>query len=235
MTINKNMLPIEDIIPITFVGGSGGNFLCHFIVSAKVNFNQVIALSLYGNAHKDSMKDIASLPVGLDVPDQEKIDYVFSQLEDNHQEYPVMNHTLVKPYYTTLHIQDIDTINNNFKKSIRITYDLDDINELVAVYHGKWFIDEVNRNTAIKISDSAHLYFTKKSLTKMNKFFCKIENMPSVLFISWKELFSGNIDELVTKLSTFTHINTTNFSSEALTQWRDKTQYCIDTFTEQPN
>lgn len=214
------------------MGGSGGNFLCHFIVSAKVNYNQVISLSTYGNAHRDSMKDVASLPAGFDISDQTKIEYVFTQLESDPQGYPGTKHPLIKPYYTALHIQDINKINNNFKKSIRITYDHDDINELVAVYHGKWFIDEVNRNITPKMSDSAHLYFTKKNFNRMNKFFCKIENMPNVLFISWKELFKKDIGDIVTKLSTFTHIDIANFSSEALINWRDKTQYCIDTFNK---
>lgn len=228
MIINKDMLPTEDIIPITYMSGCGGNFLCHFIVSAKRNIQDIMEFSKYGNAHKNGMKDIGSLPYGFLTPDQEKIDYVLSHLH----EQSMMNHSLVKPYYTSLHVQDIDILNNNFKKSIRITYEPDDIDELVAVYRGKWFVDSFDRNATIKMSDSVHLYFSKKNLNKMNKFFCKIENMTNVLFISWKELFKGNIDNLVTNLSTFTHIHTVNFSNEALIQWRDKTQHCIDTFTE---
>ena len=53
MTTNKDILPTEDIIPVTFIGGTGGNFLCHFIVSAKRNIKNIIELSEHGNAHKN--------------------------------------------------------------------------------------------------------------------------------------------------------------------------------------
>jgi hypothetical protein len=216
------MLPTEDIIPITYIGGSGGNFLCHFIVSAKRNIHDIIELSTHGNSHKNSLKDILFLNRGLADPDDEKLSYVFSQQPTSFE----------KPWYTAFHIQSLDTINNNFKRSIRVTYDLDDVNDVALAFCGKWFIDDNNRNTTIKMSDSAHLHFTKKNLNEMNKFFCEIENMPNVLFVSWKELFKKNIEEFISKLSIFTGIDKNNFSRESLMHWRDKTQFCINTLNK---
>jgi hypothetical protein len=218
------MLPTEDIIPVTFVGGTGGNFLCHFIVSAKRNIHDIIELSTHGNSHENSLKDILVLNRGLADPDDEKLSYVFSQQPNSFE----------KPWHTAFHIQSLNTINNNFKRSIRVTYDLDDVNDIALCFYGKWFIDTINRDTTIKmrVSDSVYLFFTKKSLTEMNKFFCEIENMPNILFVSWKELFKGNIEELIAKISMFTHINIEHFSKEILIHWRNKTQYCIDKFKD---
>jgi hypothetical protein len=44
-------------------------------------------------------------------------------------------------------------------------------------------------------------------------------------------LLNGNINDLISKISMFTNINKDKFSTESLIYWRDKTQYCIDTFS----
>jgi hypothetical protein len=134
-----------------------------------------------------------------------------------------------KPYYTNAHIVDVDLINSAFKKSIRITYDPDDISDISAAYYGKFRVDV--RKTKLSINHPANLEVTLLQ-SKFNEKFKKNENMPNVLFVSWKELFKENIDDLITKLSIFTDINAENFSKESLIHWRNKTQYCIDTFTE---
>lgn len=210
------MVPNEDIIPITYMGGTGGNFLCHFIVSAKRNIHDIIELSTHGNSHDNSLKDILVLGRGIPSPDDEKLSYVFSQQPINFE----------KPWYTALHILSIDTINDNFKRSIRITYDLDDINDVTLAFYGKWYVDggKLIRKYCLTSIKYTFVYYSSK--------FVKIKNMPNVLFISWKELFKGNIDDLITKLSIFTDIDAENFSKESLIHWRNKTQYCIDTFTE---
>jgi hypothetical protein len=217
MTTNKDILPTEDIIPVTFIGGTGGNFLCHFIVSAKRNIKNIIELSEHGNAHKNCLKDVSGLNFGVSYPDDKKINSILIGTPHCIEK---------KPYYTSAHIADINLINNNFKRSIRIIYELNDIKEISTVFYGKFLIDE--NKTSIK-SNFTH---TKSNLFRWQSKFTKLENMPNVLFISWKELFKGNIEELITKLSIFTKIDILNFSRESLTHWRNKTQYCIDKFTD---
>jgi len=232
------MLPTDDIIPITYIGGTGGNFLCHFIVSAKRNVKN-IKLSEHGNAHQGNFKDIYGPNVGPNVSDQYKIDFIMSQLEQiNQKDIPGMT-VIKKPYYTSSELIELDLINSHFKKSIRIIYDNDDHNELCSVYYGKWFIDdrkqipleggfnfegELNQLNLKKIFETTYINFSL--------LFSKRENMPNVLFISWKEIFKGNVEELITKISIFTHINMEQFSKEILIQWRNKTQYCIDKFKD---
>ena len=217
MIINKDTLPTEDIIPITFMGGTGGNFLCHFIVSAKRNIQDIIELSEHGNAHENCLKDLSGLHLGASYPDHKKIDSILSSI--------LIYDMAKKPYYTSSHVVDISLININFKRSIRIIYELDDIQEISTVFYGKFYIDE--SNTPFK----SHNKFNKLNLIRWQSKFNYIENMHNVLFISWKELFKGNIKELITKLSIFTEIDINNFSRESLMHWRDKTQYCIDKFT----
>ena len=220
MITNRDMLPTEDIIPISFMSGTGGNFLCHFIVSAKQNAEDIIELSKYGNAHAKCLKDIIGPPYGVTMPDHVKIDYILNNAKLAKVE---------KPFYTNAHLVDIDLINSAFKKSIRITYDLDDIPEISAAYYGKFQVDV--RKTKLSIKHPVNLEVTLLQ-SKFNEKFIKIENMPNVLFVSWKELFKENIDDLITKLSTFTSISYVNFSVESLIQWRTKTQYCLDTFMD---
>jgi hypothetical protein len=217
MIINNDTLPTEDIIPITFIGGTGGNFLCHFIVSAKRNIQDIIELSEHGNAHENCLKDLSGLHFSASYPDNKKIDSILSGI--------LIYDMAKKPYYTSSHIADINLININFKRSIRIIYELDDVQEISTVFYGKFYIDE--SNTPVK----SHHKFNKLNLIRWQSKFNYIENMPNVLFISWKELFKGNIEELITKLSIFTEIDINNFSRESLMHWRDKTQYCIDKFT----
>ena len=207
------MLPTEDIIPVTYMGGTGGNFLCHFIVSAKRNIQTIIELSEHGNAHENSIKDIPGSTLGVRQGNKTK-SYEKS-----------LNHLISqKPYYTTGHITDLSMINAYFKKSIRITYEYNDMKEIATIFYGKFYHD------CGKPFEPKILY--KNRLVMILSEFTKLENMPNILFISWKELFKGNIEELITKISTFTDINPDNFSRESLIHWRTKTQYCIDTFSE---
>lgn len=211
----------EDIIPVTYMGGTGGSFLCHFITNAKLNDKNLIVLSVNGNTHYAVNREIENPQQGVSKPDMDKINFIFEQDLDP---------TLTKPCYTNAHITDLKLITQYFKKSIRITYDLDDVNELCNVMFGKWYVDDV-LGGKIAINQT----YTKSTIklgflgwiTKFNK-----QDIPNMLFISWKELFKGNIDELINKLSTFTDINTDNFSKESLIHWRNRTQQCIDKYSK---
>lgn len=222
MIINNDTLPTEDIIPITFMGGTGGNFLCHFIVSAKRNIKTVLELSEHGNAHQNCLKDTFAPPFGHDIPDNKKINFILTSPAQIVTE---------KPYYTSAHLVDINLINANFKRSVRITYELDDIDEISVLYYGKFFVDTRDTMNVINMK-SSYIKYAKMGTILQQPKFTTIENMSNVLFVSWKELFNGNIEELINKISIFTEIDTNNFSRESLMHWRNKTQYCIDKFTD---
>jgi hypothetical protein len=209
------LTPNEDIIPITYASGTGGNFLCHFIVSATRKYNIPLRLSENGNAHL-GLKDINGSSLGTAESDINKIEYLLNTPP---------NPGSVKPYYTLAHISDINLVNTYFKKSIRITYDLSDTEELTYVYFGKWFTDDSKKENVIHNTISSSRLHVHRWLRKFNKL-----DMPNVLFISWKELYKGDPEELILKISKFTHIDTIKFSVDDLIKWRNATNKCIETF-----
>jgi hypothetical protein len=209
-------MPTEDIIPIAYMGGTGGRFLCHFIVSAKEKKTDILTLSTYGNAHDNGLKDIPPTPFVLLNPDFLKIKFILNAP-------PTVD--AVKPYYTASHMWDLALASNHFKKIIKITYDLDDVVELSKVMFGKWYLTSI-----FKDNKSRTPAMFEHSLKRYSYRF-KEEDIPNVLFISWKELFKGDTSELINKISKFTDIDRDNFLIGSLTEWRNKTQYGIDTFT----
>jgi hypothetical protein len=204
----------ETVIPITYAQGTGGNFLCHFLVSAKNNNKSLLKFSTYGNAHT-SLTDFPS-PVDQSRSDIEKINII-------HRIGVTLTTGKQPPYFTSIHIFDSDLVNSHFKKSIRITYDLDDINEIGIVSYGKC----VNSPGVFKDSTTLEELISK---VQRDFIYFKPENFSNILSISWKELFKENIEDLISKLSLFTSIDNNNFSRESIIQWRAKTQYGIDSF-----
>jgi hypothetical protein len=204
----------NDIIPITYQIGTGGNFLCHFLIGAKQNNHQLPTLSEYGNAHEGCLRDFAGNWANTSSTDELNIKIMIRQSSYT---------TAGKPYFAALHVFDADLINSYFKKSIRIVYDSDDINELATIFYGKWvtWVRKTERSNEHIIS----------TITNESSLFCKNDNLTNILFVSWKELFKEDVEDLILKLSTFTGIDPSNFSRESIKYWREKTQYCLDTFS----
>lgn len=210
---------MEDVVPIIYMNGTGGNFLCHFIVSAKRNIKDIISLSKHGNAHIHGLKDIPHPTWGIRIPDIDKINHINESLK-NIQD-------IQKPYYTSAHISDIDLVNSYFKRHIKITYEMNDINEVVPASLGKFHIDTENKN-----EEDLYKYLAdiKWITMRYNKFF-KNTDKENVLCVSWKELYHSDPAIIIDKLNLFTDIPKENFSIEQLLIWRDTTKKCIETIT----
>lgn len=209
---------LHEVVPITYMGGTGGNFLCHLIVSAKRKIKTIPELSRYGNSHIACFKDIIGPPHGIDEDDLVKLDWLINC------SYPDYTSS---PYYTAAHIKNANLLSEHFKKSVRITFDSDDIISVSSAFLGKYFVDEMK----IDLNNiSSYKSLAMNKLTSSLPFFQKDESLSTTMFISWKELFNGNAETLIYKLSEFTEINSTDFSTDALMHWRDKTKECIDTF-----
>jgi len=212
----------ESTIPITYQIGTGGNFLCHFLISARQNNTQLPALSEYGNAHKGP-RDFMGISRIKDTTDEMNIKIMLEQ-----SSYLSSYITTTKPYFGALHIYDANLINSYFKKSIRLVYESNDINEIATIFYGKWVLDNVRRNGHEGRSNE-HIIST---ITEEASLFCKDDNLTNILFVSWKELFKGDVEDLISKLSTFTEINPANFHRESIKYWREKTQHCLNTFSD---
>jgi len=216
------MKSTEDIIPIAFMGGSGGNFLCHFIISAKRKDKTLPNLSLHGNVHDNNYKDLGGPALGVTDPDSEKIKFLLSQeISDNVKMTP-------PPYYTVVHFTENKLLAANFKKAIRIIFDKDDIDDIAINFVTKYQVDTLGEPYDITRLNSLRT-FKKMSIVKWHRYFLK-EDYPNILFISWKELFLGNIDELINKISEYTGIESEYFLKDSLIMWRIKTQQGLDNF-----
>ena len=205
----------SDIIPITYKAGSGGNFLCHFLVSAKIKNKELIKLSPYGHAHH-SLSDLYSSRTWINQTDKFIIDSLSKLIKKQS----------IAPYFVSAHLTDIDLINLSFNKSIRIVYDIDDAEEIATIFYKK-FVGNNSNNIKQFISESTlenEISYTKNDW----QYFNNEINIPNILFVSWKEYFRGDIEDLITKLSLFTDINSANFSRESLILWRTATEKCLD-------
>jgi len=139
--------------------------------------------------------------------------------------------TTSKPYYTALHINDTQLLGMYFKRFIRITYELDDVDELAKVFLGKHGIDCFNiKPTPTQLK----FYFNKDktAILKMFNYFNYSKKFPNSLFISWKELYHGDPSFLIHSLHRFTEIPIENFDIDSLLYWRDVTKNGIDMIDE---
>jgi len=202
----------SEIIPITFIHGTGGNFLCSFIVAAKNNNQLPFVLSYHGNMHENSLKDIPTEPTSIENLDQLKIDLI------------IQGKIIAKlsPYYTASHVSDLELLQHYFERSIRITYENDDILEISSAYIGKFWLDQKSYKKDINV-------LHKMSINTLNKYQPNFYKQPidNVLFISWGTLLHGDSSVLIEKLSNFTQIPIENFNIDNLNHWRERTTLCI--------
>jgi hypothetical protein len=131
----------------------------------------------------------------------------------------------IKPYYTLGHIVDSQLITKNFKKSIRITYDKDDIDLLTNIFIGKYVSDSKN---LVRNKLSIFIPATKFQLVKNSTNFV-YEHHDNVLYVSWKNIYHDNPSILIDKLHKFTDIPMANFSVDQLLQWREVTRLGANT------
>jgi len=221
----------NDIIPITYFPGTGGNFLCHFLISAKLKNKELIKLGDTGNAHFNGLKDIRWSKERLNQTDDFIINFLPNPINKNAYAIP--------PYFCPVHLFDAKLINESFKRSIRITYDLDDVEDIGIIFFKKFYEPIINTRS----SELDRLVYDNSGISTLEEIildtkrnascFTREMNMTNILFISWKEYFRGNIEDLITKLSSFTEINSFDFSRESLILWRGKTQHCLNLYRKQ--
>jgi hypothetical protein len=202
----------NSIIPITFMSGTGGNFLCSFIVAAKNNNQSSFQLSEHGNMHSNAIKDIATPAHSIEYIDQHKINSII--------EAPINSNII--PYYTSSHIVDLNLVNTYFHKSIRIIYSTENIPEIGYTYVGKFFVDEKQY-----IKNMSVLYtMTINNLYKYQQQFTN-QDVTNVLYISWDDLYKDDITLLLDKISKFTSIDVDKFNISNIIHWRERTSNCI--------
>lgn len=210
-----NPMITSEIIPITYIAGSGGTFLSNFITYAKLNNKNLMTFSTNGNAHSCTLDITTDNKLHSYSTDQ--LDYLLSKGKG----------TSDPPYYIPIHYSDKlildDLVTDKFNKLIRITYTQSDINDIVCAFLGKYHIDERGMTAPIirskfSIITSTYNFFLERFKISDSK----------VLDISWNHLLYNDIDILVNELSNFTTIPKDNFNLENLLNWRSKTLQGIE-------
>ena len=206
-----------DIIPITYVGGTGGRFISTLLTMANQHRFEEIILSEHGNAH-----DNWHLPLPVSSLSTSTGIHIESLLNLKVDSY------FNKPYFISCHILELLTIMEHFEKSIRVVYDEDDVPDIVMIFLGKHGIDDCGYTADDLSKNYFKLYLEYKFFQK--RYFNLTHKeifTDNVLFITWKELCYSSPAAFVNSLSEFTNIPAHRFSIDNVLKWRKATMDCL--------
>jgi hypothetical protein len=202
---------ITHLVPVCFLGGSGGNFLSTWIAQADDSSTPLTEFSKHGNAHLYKSRPAK---------------YLFNMFSDQSaaiESLKLYDSELTKRTFSDCHLVNDAQILENFNTCIKVYFDVDDIPDIAYSFVGKYCIDEAGG-----AEDSVTLtkQFQDRLLVINDKFPGFTKPLPSqegTLSVSWKELVYLDANALVAKLSTFLSIDTVKFDVAALLKWREIT------------
>lgn len=200
----------NSIIPVSFVPGSGGRFLSYILNST--NANTILASNIdlelmyglvvaFGNMKLQSQSMLIPAQDQLNDLLNYAIDYNFDTIE-----------------YCSCHVLDSSMLLNKFEKVIQISYEPSDILDISFSFIAENIPDDIK----MIVSATAN-----NNMTYIGNFETKIDN-PSLLYVSWKELYKENIDSLITKLSNFSNMPIDKFKVNEIIEWRKRTSDNIE-------
>lgn len=208
-----------NIVPILYMGATGGNFMANLLSSASRKDFRPKILSKYGNAHAQHY-GIHETPEAnnnrFHVPDELKVADVFKHKPD-HTGYV---------WFTNLHSRNAELMLKHFSKVIWITYESEDVVELSTILVGKMHIDEKQKEISV---DKIEMYYNMSLLYLqgyVNTFVPIINDR--ILNVSWKEIYHLDIDILLNKLIEFTKIPKQDFDIPYIENWRNATSEGIN-------
>lgn len=197
---------INNIIPIRYINGTGGNFIAKFLQYAFDNKPIPNFFSYHGNAHAIPSNIIHLENLNTEA-NKQKI------LEISKKLY---NETII---FAAVHSYK-EFEENFFLKYINITYRLSSAINLSKVHHYKFVVDE---NVSKELIESVFERNIISYYLKRNKFHQHIYKK-NICNLDWESEILGNPELLINKLSKFTNIDRNNFDLETLTIWQNKTK-----------
>jgi hypothetical protein len=213
ISITMNIPKRSDIVPVLYLGGSGGAFVSSFLYHAREKSNYWV-LSENGNAHA-TKRDAGTLHRG---PRARPIDHINTICQ-----LPVTD--VVK--YIPTHCSDPDLALLYFDKIIKIYNTESDQHDIALAFISKWGADDHQLPPAqLKL-------MVKSAMTSYTDFpaLCnKYRELDSVLNISWQEIMHDDPAVLVHKLSEFTGLPSADFPQEQLLTWRGLTRQAIEKY-----
>jgi len=225
-------------IPITYAGGTGGNFLSSWLNAASLNDQSALNYSEYGNAHKTNINILygggMNVSTGINLSDhiseEEKIKLINDEINKYHLKF-----------FAT-HMANKNLLLNFFEKTIMITYEKSNIEEIAITYVIKWAKDDDSPTVKkwideqLKVKTYPELYsnlekYQKVSLLRFLPEFTEEDN-ENIIYVSWNNLYNDDYHVLVNKLSNQLDIPKDNFNLENLFKWRELTLKGIKKFPE---
>jgi hypothetical protein len=155
--------------------------------------------------------DFENCSLGLADPDIDKIAHVMNS--------SVIGKT--SPYFLSLHLLNMSLAKNYFNKIIRITYTKNDILDLAYIFIMKNSID-IEQLKSDELLPK--LNQRKKFLANKLSYFNQLSSDDNVLYITWEEIYNGNVHELINRLADFTNIPNINFNEGIIDSWRQLTK-----------
>lgn len=204
----------NNIVPILYMGATGGNFMANLLSSAGRRDFSEKQLSRHGNAHVHHYGTPGTPEFNMNrfhVSDELKVADLFKN-KPNHAGYI---------WYTNLHSRNIELMLKHFSRVIWITYEPDDVVELSTVLVGKMHIDDKQKEIS---SDKVKMYYNMSLLYLQGYVSTFVPIMDDrVLNVSWKEIYHLPIDLFLNKLIEFTKIPKEDFDTPYIENWRNAT------------
>ena len=215
------------VMPISFMGGTGGNFIRSLLISAKVGYTNLWDMSSHGNSHWGPMEiyndTFNKVPNDLSC----QVADVINAIERSSLTYDPKD-----CFYQNMHIIDLPELMKYFSKSIRVTYNFEDVIDVSMA-----MVAKNGDDGKVDLNDIYHIkknYIGRKMIMiKHLRDFQPIEDLKDrVLFISWQELLNKDGHKLFADLSNFTGIPEYSFSHDNLALWRTKTNKTVQSFKQ---
>jgi len=218
---------IYNVVPINYMGGTGGQFLSSLIYAAAHKKDNTFVFSENGNSH-DSKKYLGSPPLGIgkDLTGKTNLNFLREFAKT------IPEDTIVYPHG---HYANPDVLMEYFHKQIKTCFEVNQLSEIIGVFmlkhpeqslkfknvKGKELHDLYNIDKIVKWRYVVGNYFTR---------LCRPcpDLEPRMLNVSWNELVYLDPEILISKISDFTKIPSEDFSRDAIANWRELTQQTID-------
>ena len=222
--IKKN----NNIIPISFIAGSGGRFVSYLINSAKCTKPVQLQFSERGNAHDlwNLEIELTSTPFPIPFPVGEHAKFFFNVFNKHRRNADYLKINPL-PWYGSCHVEDIDTLLMYFNKAIHIGFDANDVSDISLAFIGKQMIDDRKINDSISINEE-YVHYSQYLTDSLSSRTIRPDLEPNLLSITWKDIYVNDPTILIDKLSNFSNIPYDKFKLNDLIEWRNRTKNGID-------
>lgn len=220
-----------DLIPIIYIGGTGGSFLSFVLDSTAIGTAKNFKPKFTPNGSAHLMPRFTTMiPMQVDLPVDYQIDAVIN--------YQNIGYDPDIPIFACFHMSIIREIMAHVERAILITYETEDIPDILSAFLAKRWIDGLYNNDGTRfdsvvdendIDGLAKRYkeHLRLLVDYQHKFTPCVDYNNRILNLSWKEIIDYDPMILINKLSEFTGYETDRFDTDVIYEWQCRTRDCI--------